>query len=417
MSQQHTTAAPVSLEELLAHATWARRLARGLVADDRAAAEDTVQEALLAAVQRPPAPGGSLRGWLRQVLKRERASRVLSDRRRQTRERAAMAPAIAESPPSPEELAAALEVQRLLAGYVLALPEPFRQTLVLRYYEDRSSAEIAGLLDVPAGTVRWRLKEGLDRLRERLDRERGGAQAWRAALAPLAASGRTEPAASARPLPPWARVPAPVGIAAGVGAVALLGATAVLWTAPPRAPVSPRGTGAAAPAPGPTHPISAQEEDVMNAKELKRVATFIGIGLPALLASAAQRADPWAEDAVGVCLAAQEKSYECQKEVVDAWLALRQPPEKHRAPMRAKMLEELAKGGSDPLPVRRESCEKLVAGASAADRARLNDELLASMRACFARPDCQSRAACIAELIVGGVLPEVGPSGDGQARP
>ena len=155
----------------------------------------------------------------------------------------------------------------------------------------------------------------------------------------------------------------------------------------------------------------------MNAKELKRVATFIGIGLPALLASAAQRADPWAEDAVGVCLAAQEKSYECQKEVVDAWLALRQPPEKHRAPMRAKMLEELAKGGADPLPVRRESCEKLVAGASAADRAKLNDELLASMRACFARPDCQSRAACIAELIVGGVLPEVGPSGDGQARP
>jgi hypothetical protein len=73
------------------------------------------------------------------------------------------------------------------------LPEPFRETLVLRCYQDHSAADVARLLDVPAGTVRWRLKEGLARLRERLDQARGGRAAWRAALAPIAAPGARRP--------------------------------------------------------------------------------------------------------------------------------------------------------------------------------------------------------------------------------
>jgi DNA-directed RNA polymerase specialized sigma24 family protein len=82
MPQQRLPADTVSLTDLLAHAAWARRLARGLVSGDPAAAEDTVQDAFLVAVQKPPAVGGALRGWLRTVLAHERWSRMQSDRRR-----------------------------------------------------------------------------------------------------------------------------------------------------------------------------------------------------------------------------------------------------------------------------------------------------------------------------------------------
>lgn len=51
-----------------------------------------------------------------------------------------------------------------------------------------SAAAIARRLGVSAGTVRWRLKQGVDELREALDRDAGGdRRAWRLALAPAAA--------------------------------------------------------------------------------------------------------------------------------------------------------------------------------------------------------------------------------------
>ena len=50
-----------------------------------------------------------------------------------------------------------------------ALEEPFHQTLLLRYFDDLSAAEIARRLHVPAGTVRWRLSTARDLLRADLD--------------------------------------------------------------------------------------------------------------------------------------------------------------------------------------------------------------------------------------------------------
>jgi RNA polymerase sigma-70 factor, ECF subfamily len=43
---------------------------------------------------------------------------------------------------------------------------------VLRYLLDYTPGEIAGLLDLPRGTVNSRLRRGLDRLEEILDRRR-----------------------------------------------------------------------------------------------------------------------------------------------------------------------------------------------------------------------------------------------------
>jgi hypothetical protein len=54
-----------------------------------------------------------------------------------------------------------------------------------RYFEDRSSAEIAARHGIPAGTVRWRLKTALDRLRAELDAHHGGERLlWAGAFAP-----------------------------------------------------------------------------------------------------------------------------------------------------------------------------------------------------------------------------------------
>ena len=76
---------------------------------------------------------------------------------------------VKEAPPSPEEVVAGLELQRLLASLMVGLGEPYRQVIYLRFFEDLDSSAIAGRVGIPAGTVRWRLKMGLAELRARLD--------------------------------------------------------------------------------------------------------------------------------------------------------------------------------------------------------------------------------------------------------
>ncbi|HEU4412383.1 MAG TPA: sigma-70 family RNA polymerase sigma factor [Polyangiaceae bacterium] len=179
-------------DELLAQAAWLRRLASALVggASD---ADDLVQETWLAALRRPPrvdAPDGPeppLRRWLAEVLRNAARMRVRGATRRVVRDERYAAEGEGEAP-SPEALLERLGTQRLLAELVAGLSEPYRSTLLLHYYEGLSCAEIARLQRAPAGTVRWRLKTGLERLREGLDRESGGERRlWCAALWPLAA--------------------------------------------------------------------------------------------------------------------------------------------------------------------------------------------------------------------------------------
>jgi hypothetical protein len=67
----------------------------------------------------------------------------------------------------------------------------------LRFYEGLSAAEIASREKIPAGTVRWRLKEGLDRIRRRLDQRYGGERGrWLAAVAPLVSPRELAPPSS-----------------------------------------------------------------------------------------------------------------------------------------------------------------------------------------------------------------------------
>ena len=55
------------------------------------------------------------------------------------------------------------------------LSPPFRETVVLRYFEDKTLQEMANLMSVPVGTVKWRLHQArsdLERMLSRIFKEK-----------------------------------------------------------------------------------------------------------------------------------------------------------------------------------------------------------------------------------------------------
>ncbi|HEV3260017.1 MAG TPA: sigma-70 family RNA polymerase sigma factor [Gemmataceae bacterium] len=60
------------------------------------------------------------------------------------------------------------ELARSVAEAVAELPQPLREVLVLRHYEEMSFEQMAGLLGAPASTLKSRFSAALGRLRLRL---------------------------------------------------------------------------------------------------------------------------------------------------------------------------------------------------------------------------------------------------------
>ncbi|MEM6996362.1 MAG: sigma-70 family RNA polymerase sigma factor, partial [Myxococcota bacterium] len=203
-------------DPVLAELPWLRKLARRLAADD---AEDLVQETwLMARRYEPTARGGSgLRPWLAQTMKNRLRSFRRSATARSRRE--------AQASPSPEVAAAAeqraieIDVIRMLDEALQTLSEEQRALVRERFYAERSPAEIAAELEMPAATVRTKLRRSLLRLREVLDERHGNDRArWASAVVAV-------------PLP---RTAAQGGIAMAstkgiVVAVAVAGIVAAAW--------------------------------------------------------------------------------------------------------------------------------------------------------------------------------------------
>src|SRR5688572_30463784 len=156
--------------ELLRHASWVRRLARRLVLDE-AAADDLVQETLIAAWRRPADGERPLRPWLASIARNFARQSARSESARREREELAARP---EALDDASEVLERLELQRELVDAVRALGEPYRTTILLRYMEGLSCARIARRQGVPAATVRSRAQRGLEELRRRLLDRRGG---------------------------------------------------------------------------------------------------------------------------------------------------------------------------------------------------------------------------------------------------
>lgn len=113
--------------------------------------------------------GAEFRPWLlRIVVNTARNRRRASWRFEAMRVRAAAA--LPTRPVgSPEAVALELEEHRQLIGALRRLPERDRAVVGCRYLLELSEAETAGVLGVPAGTVKSRLSRALRRLRADLE--------------------------------------------------------------------------------------------------------------------------------------------------------------------------------------------------------------------------------------------------------
>ncbi len=169
---------PSHLETLLQHAEQVRILAAHLALDE-SEADDVIQETWLYALRHPPRHGANLRAWLGEVVRSAWRHGRRGERRRTARERAvADDPGRLGASEAADEAIGRAEVQRALLDHLLALDEPFRSTLVLRYLEGLPPREIAARQQVGVETVRSRVRRGLERLRGRLDAEHGARDAW-----------------------------------------------------------------------------------------------------------------------------------------------------------------------------------------------------------------------------------------------
>jgi len=202
------TTSSVDAAELLAHVAWVQRLARALVGDP-SLADDLAQETLRVGIERPPdatARGPRLRGWLARVARRLAIDRARSDARRGAREITASRAAAAErrAGESPLDVVERSARQQRVVEAVMALAEPYRTTVLLRFFDELPTREIAARTNANEAVVRQRIARALAQLRERLDREFGSAtREWAGLLlaapgaAALATKGKVALAATA----------------------------------------------------------------------------------------------------------------------------------------------------------------------------------------------------------------------------
>lgn len=170
----------------LSHAdlAWLGRVARALLRDE-AGADDLVQDTVVAALEAPLEAPRSQRGWLRAVAIRLAARRHRDEIRRRDRERSR---ALEDGAVAADELVAAAEAAERVAGAARRLEEPFRRAILEHYLEELSASEIAARSGAKVDTVRWRLRRGLELMREDLERadaDRPESGPWARALLPL----------------------------------------------------------------------------------------------------------------------------------------------------------------------------------------------------------------------------------------
>ena len=128
-------------------------------------AEDLVQETFLRAHRAFDRylPGSNARAWLHTIL-----HRVRTDAFRRTKRRPETVELLGEGPAEPPPQDALASGREDLERALRALPEAFREAVVLRDVQDLSYAEIAAALAIPVGTVMSRIHRGRALLREAL---------------------------------------------------------------------------------------------------------------------------------------------------------------------------------------------------------------------------------------------------------
>jgi RNA polymerase sigma-70 factor, ECF subfamily len=140
------------------------------VLGDHDAAEDVAQECFVTAHQviRSWRGEGSLHGWLLRIAINRALREVKRERRHLPLEDESGEPLAIPGGSEPLADAVMAERDRLIRDAVASLSEPYRETIVLRYFGELSIAEIASQTGRPIGTVKTHLGRGLLRLRPAL---------------------------------------------------------------------------------------------------------------------------------------------------------------------------------------------------------------------------------------------------------
>lgn len=172
-----------SLHALLDQTGWIHALAQRLVADPHLAA-DLAQDTCVDALEREPDSARPLRGWLATVMRNKLAKLRRGEGNRSAREKTR---AGGEPEPATLDVVEKAETHRNVVLAVLALEEPYRSTLLMRFFEQLSYDEIARRTGLTRAAVNSRVTRGLEELRRRLETTYGGnLRALVLALTPLA---------------------------------------------------------------------------------------------------------------------------------------------------------------------------------------------------------------------------------------
>jgi RNA polymerase sigma-70 factor, ECF subfamily len=163
-----------AFDELVRRFRPAVRLTARRYADGEDAVEDLCQEAFLRAfkalgqLEEP----GRFGPWLHAI------ARNLALRQRQNgarhRERFSMLDQLLlegmlSSEPSPHEAAERREADRTIRQAVRTLPLPFREVVLLHYWEGMPLSRVAVYMGIPLTTAKWRLRSARERLRQGLE--------------------------------------------------------------------------------------------------------------------------------------------------------------------------------------------------------------------------------------------------------
>ncbi|MBS0332342.1 MAG: sigma-70 family RNA polymerase sigma factor [Proteobacteria bacterium] len=168
-------------EVVLPHLDAAYNFARYL-SRDATAAEDIVQEAFLKAFRAFPGwRGGPAKAWLFAIVRncflnwaagQGGSARVVSEAALNEAQAEALANLADPDQETPEDALIRRRDAEAIRAVIENLPEPFRETLVLRELEELSYKEIAALTATPIGTVMSRLARARQMLADMLSPDR-----------------------------------------------------------------------------------------------------------------------------------------------------------------------------------------------------------------------------------------------------
>ncbi|HEY3064279.1 MAG TPA: sigma-70 family RNA polymerase sigma factor [Methylomirabilota bacterium] len=141
------------------------------VVRDRADGADVLQEVFWEAWRTATsydAERGSPEAWIVMRARARAIDRVRARRRREETFVAPVADAVARD--VGPDVARQVEDRDLVGAALDRLPPPQREAIELAYFEGLSQTEIAARLKQPLGTVKTRIRAGLERLREVMGR-------------------------------------------------------------------------------------------------------------------------------------------------------------------------------------------------------------------------------------------------------